>query len=236
MNMKSAALSLSSLTFLSASIVVLPLLAQAGETIDRVMAREGVTWQIQGETTNRLEKELAWPNEIKVLTNGIFQVKGGKERQLQEGQMLGVDGMLISPDGSVVPVMDHLVMKNGQVLMLKDGLSSTLQGDVTLGDGSTVTPDGFYAKPGAARSKLLDGQMFELDGRPIAVRDTVILIGGKVRVQKDGTLLEVPPDRTLMMNDGSKVFGDGTVLMKDGSTKKLTEGVILLIEGVVRKN
>jgi len=200
------------------------------------MAKEGVTWQIQGETTKRLEKELAWPNEIKVLTNGIFQVKAGKERRLQEGQILGEDGRLTSPDGSVVPVMEHLVMKNGQVLMVKDGISSALQGDVTLGDGSTVTQDGFYAKPGGVRSKLLDGQMFQLDGQTIAAKDTVILIAGKVRVQKDGTLFDVPPGRSLMMNDGAKVFGDGTVLMKDGTTRQLTEGVILVMEGVVRRN
>jgi hypothetical protein len=38
-----------------------------------------------------------------------------------------------------------------------------------------------------------------------------------------------------MMNDGTKVFGDGTVIMKDGTSRKLAEGEVLTVEGVVTR-
>jgi hypothetical protein len=37
------------------------------------------------------------------------------------------------------------------------------------------------------------------------------------------------------MNDGTKVLGDGTVIRFSGEQSKLSEGQILIIEGVVRK-
>src|SRR5262245_42890089 len=81
--------------------------------------------------TNKVELPLA----ILVKTNGVFTVKNGKERRFREGQVLGADGMLTSPDGTVVPVIDHLVLKQGRLMQVKDGESLPVTGEVALGDG-----------------------------------------------------------------------------------------------------
>ena len=70
----------------------------------------------------------------------------------------------------------------------------------------------------------------------MALSDTVTMQEGRVFVQKDGTSFEVAPGRSLMMNDGSKVFGDGTVLLKSGEKTNVTSGAILKLEGISGKN
>jgi hypothetical protein len=209
--------------------------AQPAQPAEKVLVKDKVIYAVQGSATNQVLKELELTKDIKVMTNCAFRVKEGKERQLAEGQVLGADGMLTSPDGSVTPVADHVAIKNGRVWLARDGESAALQAALTLGDGSTVSPDGYLTKASGERGKLLDGQWIGLDGRLIPARDTIMLSGGKVRVQKDGSLLEVPAGRSLMMNDGTKVFSDGRVVRRDGTTRKLAEGEILAVEGVVRK-
>ena len=72
------------------------------------------------------------------------------------------------------------------------------------------------------------------DGTPIPALDTISLQHGKVVVQKEGTRLMIQPGRSIMMNEGTKVFGDGRVVSKDGTITNLAEGQILIIEGVVK--
>src|SRR5262245_34294000 len=76
-----------------------------------------------------------------VQTNGLFTVNQGKERQLTEGQTIDSSGMLTSPDGSVVPIVDHLFVKGGRIQIVKDGTASPLVGEFPLPDGSKVTAD-----------------------------------------------------------------------------------------------
>ena len=50
----------------------------------------------------------------------------GKTRHLEAGQILRADGILLNPDGSVMPVFDHIAMSNGRVmrsLTILSGLS-----------------------------------------------------------------------------------------------------------------
>ena len=95
--------------------------------------------------------------------------------------------------------------------------------------------DGTLRTPDRKMKRLIDGEIIKLDGREIASKDSVSLQGGKVVVQKDGGVVKLNPNQTLMMNDGTKVFADGTIQKSDGSKVTLTEGQILAIEGVVKK-
>jgi hypothetical protein len=183
--------------------------------------------------TEPMTEPVTLPNDIKVATNGTFTVKSGKERQLKEGQVLGKDGMLTSSDGSIEPVFDHVALKAGKMMLVKDGQSSLLTTELRLEDGSRVTPDGTLTTKDGRQRRLLDGQLVRLNGAELPAKDTIILRQGQVWVQKDGSPLKVDPGRSIMMNDGTKVLGDGTVIMKDGKRVKLTEGEILTIEGVV---
>jgi len=212
-----------------------PLEAQDEKPVDRVTAKEGKTVVIRGSEQVALEKEVTFSGDIKVLTNALFKVKEGRERTLKEGQVLSAEGTILNSDGSLMPVFDHVVMKNGRVVVVQDGEPTSLDGEMTLADGTRVLADGTVTSHEGTRRKLLDGQMLKLEGGQIPAQDTILLKDGKVYVQKDGSTLEVLPGRTVMMNNGTKVFSDGSVLMRDGKRVTLVEGQVHTIEGVVTR-
>lgn len=178
---------------------------------------------------------VAMPFSIVVHTNGTFTVNGGKARPLQEGDVLRNDGMLLSANGTITPVMDHVRFNRGRVLVTKDGVVTEATEIVRLEDGTTITPDGKITPVNGAARRLLDGEIFRPGGAPVPSRDTVTKQNGRVLVQKDGSTLSVDPKQSIMMNDGTKVFGDGTVLTTKGDRIVVAEGQTYVLQGVVTR-
>jgi len=179
--------------------------------------------------------EVQLPFAIVIQTNGTFTVKAGKVRTLQEGDVLGADGMLVKPDGTISPVMDHVTLNRGRVMLFKDGEATELRESLQLADGTTILPEGKISPRGSSPRLLLDGELFLLEGGALPTRDSITLQGGRVVVQKDGSKTVVEPARSIMMNDGTKVHGDGTVTRSNGDKLTLSEGQIITLEGVTTR-
>jgi hypothetical protein len=177
--------------------------------------------------------EVALPESVKVMTNGTFTVGSGKKRNLKEGQILDADGNLTSPDGTVVPVADHVVLKGGRLTLVKDGESTPATGEVRLGDGSRIRPDGTITGAEGRIQRMLDGQICKFNGESIASTDTVTVKDGKVILQKDGGRVTLKPGQTIMMSNGTKVGADGSIVRADGTRSKVGEGEILKLPGVL---
>ncbi len=205
----------------------------ADKPAERAMLKDGKMLIVQQGKTVPMENNVVLPHSIKVSTNATFTVNDGKPRKLKEGQVLDSEGMLTSPDGSVAPVLDHVAMKNGKLLMVVDGESSPVDREISFPDGSKILPDSTLRTPDGRLRRLIDGDLLTIGGQPLPTTDTISLQNGRVVVQKDGSLLTLRPDQTIMMNDGTKAFGNGTVVKKDGSTINLGDGQILKVEGVV---
>ncbi len=233
MNMKMATVNWSAGIML-ACLTLHAVSSSGAEKVDSVTRKGGELFVVQAGRSEPLTHEIDLPYDIKVMTNGFYTVKGGKPRELQEGQRLGADGMLTSPDGRIVPVMDHITVKDGKVWVVKDGESQVLEQPRTLPNGTRVSPDGTVRTANGRFHRLIDGQLFALDGELIPAKDTIKLQDGKVLVQKDGAQFEIGARESIMMNDGTKVLGDGTVIRKDGTQLKLTEGQIVTVQGVVK--
>ena len=178
-------------------------------------------------------KDVSFLGDIVIKTNGAFKVSQGKVRQMREGQTIDEQGMLTSPDGSVVPVFDHLTLKRGRVQVVKDGESKALAGEYALPDGARISPDGRIRAPDGRLQRLLDGQLLKLDGSAVEVTDTISLKGGKVELFKDGGRVEVKRGQFIAMSDGTRVGGDGSVVRPDGSKLNLKEGDTIKIPGVL---
>ena len=130
------------------AIVTLPMLTarplsaaeETPEVVSTVAFKQGKVLAPKEGKTMETTNDVLVAGIVLVQTNGIFTVNKGKERQLREGQIIGADRMLTSADGSVVPVTDHLMVKNGRVLLVKDGAPLLLTAEFRLPDGSRVTP------------------------------------------------------------------------------------------------
>lgn len=205
------------------------------QSVDQVRAEDGKLIAVSKGKAFSPTNSVVMPFHIKVMTNLTFTVAEGSPRKLQDGQILSKDGNLQSPDGSLVPVVDHVTQKDGKVIIYKDGVAKPITDESTLADGSKVFADGTYIDKSGKRTKLLDGQLVQLDGSKLPATDTATLKGGKVVIQKDGSLITLRPAQTMMMSDGTKVTGDGTVIDSDGKTTHLSEGELIKIEGVRRR-
>ena len=209
--------------------------AQTDSAVDGVTVKDNEVYSIQGGVLEVLTENLKLPFDVEVITNGSFTVADGKERKLEEGQVLRNDGWLLKPDGSMQPVFDHVTMQNGHVIVVRDGEATTLTEPMRFPNNLSIAPDGSCTYPDGSSSRLADGQMFRLDGTAIPAKDAVTLKNGQVVVQKDGTLIPLSPVQIMGMNDGTRVYGDGRIQKQDGTMTQLVEGQTILIAGPVIK-
>jgi hypothetical protein len=83
-----------SVSFLASSVV-------AAE-MDGIMMKDGKLMMMHsGKEVSRMDRETTLRNGAKVLMNGKIAMKDGKIVQLQEGQMVMLDGKLIEADKTV---------------------------------------------------------------------------------------------------------------------------------------
>jgi hypothetical protein len=208
--------------------------ANPGSTSEQYVARKGLTYAIKQGATNLLDKPVKLAASVQLQTNAVFQVGKGKERTLREGQILLADGFLMGMDGSLAPVFDHYAMRNGEFRVCRDGVESRVASPVLLPSGDRIDSTGWIRRPNGSSTRLIDGELLALNGQPLPSWDVVSKLDGQLRIQKEGALVVVPSGRSLMMNDGTKVLTDGTLVSSSGSIRGLSVGEYVLLPGVRR--
>jgi Domain of unknown function (DUF6799) len=207
---------------------------QINYTGDTVTCLTNQTQLRHGTDTVVVSDTISLAEGITVSTNCTFKVNEGKERPLQEGQLLRADGFLLNADGSIMPVRDHVAMGKGTVKVCRDGVCEPLRATLTLGDGTAINPDGSYGRPSGRRSRLVDGQLVALDGTPLQGMDTISMHGGRVVVYKSGALIPLQSAVVIMgMSDGSRVRGDGQITAQNGTITQLAEGQTITVPGLL---
>jgi hypothetical protein len=205
--------------------------AQESSLIDSVTKAQGQLWIERAGVWDPLTSETKMPYGVVIETNGTFKVEKGKPRELLEGQVIRADGNLLNPDGTIMPVFDHLAMKFGKIRVVIDGKDAPLTAAMAVSDGSTFYPDGNLALPDGWHRQLVDGQLFKLDGSWLPMKDTITLKKGKVFVQRDGALLSLLSFQIMGMSDGTLVHGNGTVVLFGGEVIMLQENQTVLVDG-----
>lgn len=56
------------------------------------------------------------------------------------------------------------ILKDGKVMMVKDGNMSLIQKDITLSNGTVIMADGSYMEKGKSKMRLKDGDHIGMDG------------------------------------------------------------------------
>lgn len=204
---------------------------RAAELVEAVIAKEDVTYRLNGDKPELLEEDIVFPDRVEISTKGTFKVADGKERKLGPGQILRRDGWLVNGNGSVQPVVNHVGMKDGRTYVVRDGVATPLTAIMNFPNGMSVGPDGVGARLPGGRARMLDGQLFRLDGTVIQSKDTVTFKNGRVILQKDGTLITLGSAQMMGMSDGTRVYGRGAIQKPDGTIIELREGQTVLIDG-----
>ncbi len=79
--------------FLSVSFIASPVMAAEK---DGVMMKDGkMVRMTEGKEIGRMDRAMTMTNGTKVTMNGMMKMKDGKEMQLQEGQIMMLDGKMM---------------------------------------------------------------------------------------------------------------------------------------------
>lgn len=60
---------------------------------------------------------------------------------------------------------DHVMMKDGKMHIMKDGKTTHMDKEMTMGNGTTVMADGMCKMKGGKTMKMKEGDMMDMDGK-----------------------------------------------------------------------
>ncbi len=134
------------------------------------------------------------------------------------------EGMAMKPDA--------VMMKDGKMMITKDGKTSPMTNEVTMTNGTKVMVDGTIVLKDATTMKMGEDDIIFMTGK-MDKKEHLILKNGVMMVVRNGKT--TPMEKEMSLEDGSKVMMDGTVVKKDGTTTKIGETDMILMEGKIMK-
>lgn len=204
---------------------------QGLQTLDYVTLTAGRVYVVTNNLPVLLKAELTLNPEVKVMTNGVIQVSGLGQARLTEGRRLTFDAFWWNSDGLMVPLQPHYMMKDRALYFVKDGLLQPLSQDVAFPNGTQLRLDGTLLTRAQQFVRIQDGQMLSPDGQPLQAFDHVMVTGGRLVLQKDGSILNLPAGRVIGMSDSTRIDGSGVVTRLNGEQIVLREGQRLTLPG-----
>ena len=133
---------------------------------------------------------------------------------------------------------DHILMKDGKVVIVKDGKTTLMEKETTLGNGAKVSPNGILTMKDDEKILLKEGAGITLDGklmehRVLVKNGDMTMKDGKMMIMKNGVMMRLEISETT--KGGAQVLPDGSVITKDGKKMTLDEGDTVTKDDQVRK-
>lgn len=126
---------------------------------DHVTLQRGVVTLVKNGVSTPSPAGVTLSDGTRVLPRGVIIQPNGKRSRLLDGQMLNLGG-------GTLPANDFITVKNGGVVIQKDGAIYKLRGRRTMmmADGTKVFSTGLILNRNGAKTRLKEGQRFNLDG------------------------------------------------------------------------
>jgi RNase P/RNase MRP subunit p29 len=126
---------------------------------DHLAMKAGQVQVVRDGQAETLTKPMSFPNGLNVAPDGSCVYPSGASTRLQDGQLFRLDG---------TPILskDTASLKNGHVVVQKDGTMMPLADVQIMGmnDGTRVHGDGLIEKRDGASFHLREGQTILIDG------------------------------------------------------------------------
>ena len=220
------------------------------KTVDHYIFRDSKMMLVKDGDPQVLSQDVTFPNGNKLLKHGHMTMKDGTKHVLKEGEKLDMNGNFIVDKGKAdYNDKNNIVMKQGKVIVVKDGKESPLTEDKLMPNWTRIYPDGTIEKNNV-KTKMKEGERFDMEGDPLSKINTGYTgtptttttntspnttVPAKTPTQtlitlKSGKMIiltgskEIPLSKERMLNNGTKIATDGTITKKDASSFKLKEG------------
>lgn len=195
-----------------------------------VYNKGGQVFIVTNSLSHLLEKELALTPQLTVLTNAILKVSGAADRKLVEGRKLTLDGFWLGEDGLLSQFNEHYIMKDRVLFFVQEGVFNRVDREVIFPNGIRLRADATVLTPDGKVIRLQDGQGLSTAGKTLQAIDHVMFLGGKLVLQKDGSLIGLPAG-VMGMSDGTKISASGLITTRSGAQFTLKEGQRMTLPG-----
>lgn len=183
---------------------------------------------------------------------GDVKFENGAKIKLKNGEVVTKSGNLMVLTDMVQPI-EGITMKNGKLILVKDGTVKTADIETYLKNDIKVSGEGVVQFNDGFKYEIKEGEVVTLDGDLLRRRDDqidadgVMLRNGKVVKWDRGKPVIV--EKGFVMANGSKVSPDGVIILKDGIKIIMQEGDVVgskgeygfaregfLMEGLVKRD
>ncbi len=131
---------------------------------DHIMMSNGKVVVMKDGKTSELEKSMTLEDGTKVSKDGSVVTKDGQAVKMGEDDLLLFNGRMTK--------REHLMLKDGKMIVVKNGKAMPLEKDITLENGTKVTADGTITLKDGKTSKVGETDMILMDGTMAKVPQT----------------------------------------------------------------
>ena len=144
---------------------------------DGFFARDTHVFMVRNGVTTRVDREILFPNGLRVQPNGTVTMRNGVERTLLPDQWLNFEGSLddavaqapaVPPAGasreSGVSARDGITISGTDVFITRNGATNKVTGEVHLPNGAVVKADGTVLLGNGNKITLRANQLLDLHG------------------------------------------------------------------------
>jgi hypothetical protein len=213
---------------------------------DALFVRDGKVWSLTQGRITPLQEDFVLANGHILTPHGQLLYSSSERMPLREGEIILPNGSLLFSKGNNTAdpaslaerkVTDHYVMRNGKVMLVRNGDPQSLVADVTLPNGNKLTKSGQMTHKNGEKHVLKEGETVNMEGNMMAAippsaydeRNYIAMKMGRMVQVKDGIDISLTSD--VLMPDWSRIYPDGTIEKPNGSKTKLKEGERVNMEG-----
>ncbi len=147
---------------------------------DGITMKDGKMTVMKGSKAMALTDTMTLSDGTQVMTDGTVMAPDGRKMMLQEGQTVGMNGQMIAPGTAMDSTMspstgpavttpmswptNSVMMKDGKMLVMKDGKWKKMWMSRTMTNGTKVTSDGAVTMKDGSTSMLKEGDSVSADG------------------------------------------------------------------------
>ncbi|HVD98163.1 MAG TPA: DUF6799 domain-containing protein [Cytophagaceae bacterium] len=143
------------------------------KTSDHYIFRNGKMMFVKDGDPQILQQDIAFANGSKLLKHGHVIKKDGTKHILKEGEKLDMDGnFIVDRSKSEYDEKNNIVMKMGKMIQVKDGKEIPMTSEILMPDWSKIYPDGTVEKQNGTKTKMKEGERFNMEGESMAKLNT----------------------------------------------------------------
>lgn len=216
------------------------------KTTDHYIFRNGKMMLVKDGEPQILTQDITFNNGNKLLKHGHVIKKDNTKHILKEGEKLDVDGnFIVDKSKADYDEKNHIVMKMGKMVQVKDGKDIPMASEMLMPDWSKIYPDGTVEKQNGTKTKMKEGERFNMEGEPMAKINTGYTGTPVASTAKTtstttttATTSTTPPTATqtlIVMKASKLIIQMGAKEIPMSKERILNNGTKIMLDGTVAK-